>query len=235
MNGCSERGFRRRDRSPHAGLRGRGDCGVRRRRRGRRRRWGDDRRPRHDVPQAAPGEGADAGQRGPVGDREGRLARDDRGDDAGAGARRHGCSTRPVRGERRRPRDPLPGHGRRQPVCRRGCRGAPRRSPGRVPRARRDDTLGRERRRDRGSARGLPRQARQAAAPERELRRAGRGCVCRARSAHTRTTTRHSRSRVHGQQTGHSASPRPERARGGLAFPRPRLRPEIPLRQAKRR
>ncbi len=37
------------------------------------------------------------------------------------------------------------------------------------------------------------------------------------------------------EQTGHSASPRPERARGGPAFPRPRLRPEIPLRQAKRR
>ena len=36
-------------------------------------------------------------------------------------------------------------------------------------------------------------------------------------------------------QTGHSASPRPERARGGPAFPRPRLRPEIPLRQAKQR
>ena len=116
-----------------------------------------------------------------------------------------------------------------------GRRGASRRPPGRVPRARRDGPLGRERRRHRGAARGLPRQARRAPSPERELRRAGRRRVRRPRPP--------THARLHGTRglgctsstTGHSASPRPERARGGLAFRRPRLRPEIPLRQAKRR
>ena len=47
---------------------------------------------------------------------ERRLARDDRRDDAGPGARRAAGAARPLRVERRRPRDPLAGHRRREPL-----------------------------------------------------------------------------------------------------------------------
>ena len=50
-------------------------------------------------------------------------------------ARRHAGATRSVRGQRRRPRDPLAGDRRREPLRRRGLRGAARRPPGRVSRA----------------------------------------------------------------------------------------------------
>ena len=84
-----------------------------------------------------------------------------------------------------------------------GCRGAARRPAGRVPRARRDGPLGRGRR-------ASPRSRSRTSSPkrgerlllERELRRAGRGGVRRRSTAHTRTTTRHSRCRVHARADG---------------------------------
>ena len=114
-----------------------------------------------------------------------------------------------VRGERRRPRDPLAGDRRRQPLRRRGPRGAARRPPGRAARARRDRPLGRRRRRSRasrsrtscrsgraGSCSTSPSRSRP---PARSPRSTGR----------TPTTTRRSPSRRSAPPTARSASPRP--------------------------
>ena len=116
----------------------------------------------------------------------------------------------------------------------RGLGGAAGRPAGRVPRRRRDRALRRGWRRHRGAARGLPRQARRAPLLSVSFDQPAAGAFAGLDRPHTHDYTA-SRCRAHARRTGHSASRRQERARGGPVSHRPRLQPETRLPRAKRR
>ena len=143
-----------------------------------------------------------------------RLARHDRRDDTRPGPRRHAGAARPVRGERRRPRDPLAGDRRRQTSA--PARATRRRAAtcrARSSRSERPSRSAGERRRHRGAARGLPAEAARTTSSRRQLRRAGCGRVRRPRPA--------AHARLHGSRGVGSASSRrhapPRRDGRGLA------------------
>ncbi len=151
-----------------------------------------------------------------------RLDGDHRRDDAGAGARRDGSTARAVRRQRRRRGDPLAGDRGREPLRRRGPRGAARRPPGRPPRARRDGSLrSRRRRRPRSRSRTSSRSA-PAGSSSASASTSRPPARSPASTARTRTTTRRSRCRALATPTGRSAWRRQELAHTDNGCARPR-------------